>query len=468
MTTAATAAATTPVASTMLASINPANGETVGEVPMTPVSEIPAIVSCARGAQKAWRSRSLRERADLLKHGGESILKRVEEHALLLTREMGKPLADSRGEVTNCGKSLAEGTILESIIEALQPETLEDEHTTSQLRYDPLGVCAAIAPWNFPMAMPHCMVIPALMAGNTVVLKPSEETPLIAQAYVDALSEHLPQDVLQVIHGADQQGKALVEADVDLIAFTGSRETGKKIMQAAAGGLKRLVLELGGKDPMIVLKDADIDQAAQFAARNSFRNAGQVCVSTERIYVDESIAEQFEEAMIRHTKELKVGEGTDEGVQIGPMINARQRDHVLRQVDDAVKRGARVRFGGEGHHDNYILPTIISSVDHTFPIMIDETFGPVTCIARFTSDDDAIDLANDTRFGLGAVVFGEPTHAAQIAAHLDAGMIGINKSCGGASGCPWVGAKESGFGFHSGKAGHRQFAQVRVVSMPKQ
>jgi len=464
MTTATTAAAT---AAETLASINPANGEVVGEVPITPQGDIPRVVERSRTAQKPWRKRSHSERADMLRRGGESILSRVEELALLLTREQGKPLADARSEVTNCGKSLAEGNMLDSIIDALQPETLEDDHTHSEVHHDPLGVCAAIAPWNFPMAMPHCMVIPALMAGNAVVLKPSEETPLIAQAYVDALNEHLPDHVLQIIHGADQQGKALVEADVDVVAFTGSRETGKKIMQAAAGGLKRLVLELGGKDPMVVLKDADIEKAAEFAARNSFRNAGQVCVSTERIYVDQSIAEQFEEALIRHTSALKVGDGTEEGVQIGPMINARQRDHVLKQVDEAVRRGAKIRFGGKGHHDNYIHPTIITDVDHSFPIMIDETFGPVTCIARFTNDDEAIDLANDSRFGLGAVVFGEESHAAKVARELEAGMIGINKSCGGASGCPWVGAKESGFGFHSGKAGHRQFAQPRVVSKPK-
>lgn len=461
-----TATPTAPTTRT-LPSINPANGEVVGHVPITLAGEIPAIVEKARAAQKSWRKLSHQERADLLKRGGESILRRVEELALLLTREQGKPLTDARGEVTNCGKSLAEGNMLDSIINALSPERLEDDNTQSELHYDPLGVCAAIAPWNFPMAMPHCMVIPALMAGNTVVLKPSEETPLIAQAYVDALNEHLPENVLQIVHGADQQGKALVEAEVDIVAFTGSRETGKKIMQAAAGGLKRLVLELGGKDPMIVLKDADIEKAAEFAARNSFRNAGQVCVSTERIYVDETIADQFEEAFIRHTKELKIGEGTYDGVQIGPMINQRQRDHVLNQVNEAVQRGAKVRYGGQGHHDNYVYPTIITDVDHSFPIMIDETFGPVTCVARFSKDEDAIDLANDTRFGLGAVVFGEENHASLIARDLEAGMIGINKSCGGASGCPWVGAKESGFGFHSGNAGHRQFAQPRVVSKPK-
>lgn len=448
-----------------LASLNPATGDVVGEVPITPVDEIPAIVARSRDAWKSWRKLTFEERAAAILPASETMLARVDELALLLTREMGKPLADAKGEIKGCASSLKQ--TLDNIAEALQPEPLEDDNTRSTMYFDPLGVAAVIAPWNFPLAMPHWMTIPALMAGNTVVLKPSEETPLIAQAYVNILNESLPPGVLQVIHGADQQGKALVDADVDLIAFTGSRETGMKIMQAAGRGLKRLVLELGGKDPLIVLRDADVEKAAEFAARNSFRNAGQVCVSTERIYVDEAIAEQFQEAMMRFAKELTVGDGTKENITIGPMISTKQRDHVTHQVDDAVKRGAKIIFGGEGHHENFFMPTILTNLSHDMLIMKEETFGPVACIMPVKTDDEAADLANDTPFGLGAVVFGEPNHASEVARKLDAGMIGINKSCGGASGAPWIGAKHSGFGYHSGKAGHRQFTQPRVVSAPK-
>ena len=448
-----------------LISFNPATGETVGEVPVTAAADVAAVVARAREALPEWRSIPAEQRAAMLAPAGARLVEQHEELGNLLTREMGKPLREGMGEVRGCGGSL--GAFAESVAKAIQADELADERTSSTVYYDPLGVCAAITPWNFPIGMPHSVVIPALVAGNTVILKPSEETPLIAQAYVDALNEVLPAGVLQIIHGADQQGQALVAADVDLIAFTGSRETGKKIMEAASGGLKRVILELGGKDPMVVLRDADLDQAAQFAAMNSFRNAGQVCVSTERIYVDESIAKDFESKVAEHANAMTVGNGVDEGVQVGPMINARQRDHVLAQIEEARAQGARVVTGGEGHHDNFVMPTVLADLDPDAGIMRDETFGPVACLSSFRDEDEAVRLANDTPFGLGAVVFGDPQRAADVGRRLDAGMIGINKGCGGASGTPWVGAKESGYGYHSSDQGHRQFTQPRVVSIAK-
>ncbi|MEM7167508.1 MAG: aldehyde dehydrogenase family protein [Planctomycetota bacterium] len=449
-----------------LTSFNPATGEPVGDVPVTPAADVPRIVATARAAAGEWRSLPATERAALLGPAGARLVERSEEIGTLLTREMGKPLREGIGEAKGCGGSLQK--FADGVAAALEPDTLEDGRTSSTVYYDPLGVCAAITPWNFPIGMPHSLVVPALVAGNTVVLKPSEETPLVAQAYVDVLNEVLPEGVLQIIHGADEQGKALVNADVDLVAFTGSRETGKKIMESASSGLKRVILELGGKDPMVVLGDADLDKAAEFAAMNSFRNAGQVCVSTERIYVDASVAADFESKVAAHAAEMTVGNGVDEGVQVGPMINARQRDHVLAQIDDACARGARVVYGGSGHHDNFVLPTVLADLDEDLGIMRDETFGPVACVSSFSDEEEAVRLANDTPFGLGAVVFGEPDHAAAVARRLEAGMIGINKGCGGASGTPWVGAKQSGYGYHSSQQGHRQFTQPRVVSIAKQ
>lgn len=451
---------------TMLPSFNPATGEKVGEVPVASVEQVRAAVARARASQPVWGRMSFEERVSALAKAGERLVARSDELGELLTKEMGKPLREGRGEVKACGAGMQKSA--QEMAAALAPEVLEDDNTRSTIYFDPFGVCAAITPWNFPLAMPHSLVVPALVAGNAVVLKPSEETPLIAQAYVDILNEFLPPGILQVVHGADSQGKALVEAEVDLIAFTGSRETGKKIMAAAAGGLKRLVLELGGKDAMIVLDDADLDQAAKFAAMNSFRNAGQVCVSTERILVDARIADDFAQRVAEFARNLKVGDGLEEGVQMGPMINQRQKDHVVRQVSSAVKHGARVVAGGEGHHDNFFQPTVLVDVMPDMDIMKAETFGPVACITRFDDVEDAVRLANDTRFGLGATVFGNPNgKALEVARRLDAGMIGVNKSCGGASGAPWVGAKESGYGFHSSVAGHRQFAQTRVVSVPR-
>ncbi len=457
---------TTATSTNMLTSHNPATQEIVGEVPITPESSIPDIIAKARAAQPDWAALSMPDRMEKILPLGETLQARKEELALLLTREMGKPLKDARFEIDRCSLPLADR--LNDIAVALEPDVIDDGKTHSVLYHDPLGVCAAISPWNFPMAMPHSLVIPALMAGNTVVFKPSEETPLIGQCYGDILRESLPENVLQVVQGADGQGKTLVNGDVDLIAFTGSRETGKHILAAASKGLKRVILELGGKDPLIVLDDADIDAAADYAVNNSFRNAGQVCVSTERVYVDEAIAPQFEAAIIEKTQALKTGDGTEEGVIIGPMINAGQRDHVLQQLEQAKKDGASVLTGDTNHHDNFITPTVLTKMTHNMAMMREETFGPICCIMTFKNDNEAIQLANDTPFGLGATVFGtDLDRAAAVGRQLGSGMVGINRGCYGAAGCPWVGAHESGYGYHSGKDGHRQFTQTRVVSVPK-
>jgi succinate-semialdehyde dehydrogenase/glutarate-semialdehyde dehydrogenase len=448
-----------------LQSHNPATGELVGEVPVTETSEIPAIVARAREAQASWLAKGLRGRGELLAQGCKSLVEKAPELGELLTREMGKPLASAIGEVKSCGRKV--DADLAEMRDAFEEEVFEDGRIRTVQYRDPYGVCAAITPWNFPISMPHWMCLPALMAGNTVVLKPSEETPLIAQAYVDALNKFLPPGVLQVVHGADEQGKALVASDVDLIAFTGSRDVGKKILAASASNLKRVVLELGGKDPMLVLEGADLQETGTFAANNSFGNSGQVCVSTERIYVNKRHADDFVKHLCAAAAEKTVGDGMEEGTKLGPMINGTQRDHVLAQIDAAVSQGAVIAFGGKGHHDNFVMPTVLRGVTHEMAIAKEETFGPVACVIEVDSDDEAVALANDTPFGLGATVFGPEEAALAAGRKLTAGMIGVNKSCGGATGTPWVGAQESGYGFHSGKDGHRQFTQVRLVSTPK-
>lgn len=448
-----------------LTSYDPATGEAVGSVTVTPVDQVAILVARAHAAQPAWRELGHGGRAELLNRACQSFLERAEEFGTLVTREMGKPLTEALIEV----KLLAEGTSehLDEIGEALAPESFDDGRNQSTVYHDPLGVCAAITPWNFPLSMPHWMVLPALAAGNAVILKPSEETPLCGQAYVDTLNEVLPEGVLQVVHGADEQGKALVAADVDMIAFTGSVEVGKLILGAAAGSLKRVILELGGKDPMIVLESADLGRAAKFAAANSFRNAGQVCVSTERIFVPEAIAEEFERLLVAAAGTMKQGNGLDAGVRVGPMVNARQRDHVLEQLRSAIQQGATVLSGGEGHRDNFVTPTVLGGVTEDMAIARVETFGPVACVTRVASEEEAIRLANDTHFGLGAVVFGaDDDHTESVARQLTAGMIGINRAAGGAAGTPWVGARQSGYGFHKSKDGHRQFTQTRVVTRP--
>ena len=445
-----------------LTSIDPATGTPVGDVPVTPADQVQEVVNAARAAQPAWAALGLEGRARVLERAAAVLAERAERHAELITREQGKPLRESRVEARSLGSGLARE--VEEMVEALRPEVLESGGARSTIHHDPLGVVGAITPWNFPMSMPHWMVLPSLMAGNTVVLKPSEETPLCGQAYADALNEVLPASVLTAVHGADEQGRALVRSDVDMIAFTGSREVGKHIMREASGTLKRVVLELGGKDPMIVLEDADVEKAAKFAAFNSFRNCGQVCVSTERIFVLDSIAEEFEAALAELASAMRTGNGLEEA-DVGPMVNARQRDHVLAQIDAAVSAGARVLVGGDGHHDNFVVPTVLTGVTGEMDIGTVETFGPVACVTRVASVDEAVERANDTPFGLGAVVFGEDeTRTGEVARRLTAGMIGINRAVGGVAGTPWVGARESGFGFHKSKDGHRQFTQTRVLT----
>ena len=448
-----------------LRSINPATGEVVGEVPVTPATDVQSVVDRARAAQGAWADLGLGGRAEVLKGAAPIFAKRVQEHGELITREMGKPIKEALGEAKSLGIGL--GDEIDEMVDALAPDVVEDGRVRSTVYHDPLGVVGAITPWNFPMSMPSWMVLPALVAGNAVVLKPSEETPLCGQAYADVLNEVLPDDVLCVVHGADDQGKALVQSDVDMIAFTGSREVGKHIMREASATLKRVLLELGGKDPMIVLEDADLEKAARFAALNSFRNCGQVCVSTERIFVLDSVADDFEEALAGLATAMSVGNGMD-GVDVGPMVNARQRDHVLGQVEAAVAAGATVLAGADGHHDNYVTPTVLTGVTEEMEIGHIETFGPVACVTRVASVDEAVDRANHTLFGLGAVVFGgDEERTAAVARRLTAGMIGVNGAASGAAGTPWVGARESGFGFHKSRDGHRQFTQTRVLTRPR-
>lgn len=440
------------------ASYDPSNGELVGEIAVTPTTKIAETVAIAREAAKEWSNLGIDKRVKLLLQAFKNMEPSAEELATLLCREMGKDLRRASGEVQwvlRGGPSIAM-----SAQQALQSQELGGG---SRLEYKPLGVVGVISPWNYPVAMANNLIVPALVAGNCVVFKPSEETPLVAQNFVDMLNEVLPPDVLQVVHGDGEQGAALVESNVDMIAFTGSQATGKKIMAVAARDLKRLVMELGGKDPLIVMHDADLEHAARFAVASSFENAGQMCIATERIYVDESIADNFEQRVVEIASNYKVGPWDQQDVNIGPIINARQHKKIVSHIRDAEVKGARVLLGGSEQPERYINPTVICDVTPEMILEREETFGPVVAISRFSDVEKAIERANDTSYGLGAVVFGGDG-AGAVADRLEAGMVAVNQGVGGGSDAPWVGAKQSGYGFHGSPEGHRQFAQVRVVS----
>jgi len=450
---------------TYLISLNPATGEPVGEIPTTALDDIPAMVCTAREALSCWSHLSVEERGQCLLRAAEDLSNEAERLGELLSQEMGKPLRKGVGEVRFCAQSIEPR--VKQALAALQPRRSVDADTESTLYYDPLGVCAVISPWNYPMSMPQWMLLPALLCGNTVLFKPSEETPLIGQAYAEVLTRHLPPGVLQVVQGPDQQGRALVEADINMVAFTGSRDAGKDIMSRAASGLKRLMLELGGKDPLLVLDDADLDAAAEFACANSFENAGQVCVATERVYVDRQVLACFEQRLVKRARHFVTGPWHDARANLGPMIHERQRQHVLDQIAQALAAGARLLYGGVNHPERYIQPTILADCRSDMWIMQQETFGPVLCLQAYDNLDEALLLANSTDYGLGAVVFGEDEDRAwQVARHLEAGMIGVNKSCFGTVECPWVGARQSGYGFHGSAEGFHQFCQLRVISKP--
>lgn len=439
-----------------LKSYDPSNGDLVGEVPVTPAEDVAEIVAKAHGAQKGWAKLDVSQRLQHLNAGYEVLAGRIGPLAELLSREMGKDLRRSTSEVT--GVAMGSRYTAQEVAAAIRPQRTQ----SGEIEYMPLGVAAVISPWNYPIAMANNLIVPALVAGNAVVFKPSEETPLIAQAYVEVLNRHLPENVLQIIYGGRDLGKTLVESDVNIIAFTGSQAAGKDIMQRASSSLKRLVMELGGNDPMIVLPDADLTAAARFAVASSFENAGQMCTSTERIYVHDSVADQFEKLVTAIAASYRVGPWNQAQVNIGPIINETQRRKVIAHIDDAVRKGARVLFGGRDHPEHYVTPTVLTDMTSDMEMEKDETFGPVVAISRYHEVDDAVARANDSDYGLGAVVFGGQS-AVDVGRRMEAGMVGINGGPGGGGDAPWVGAKQSGFGFHGSPEGHRQFTQVRVI-----
>jgi succinate-semialdehyde dehydrogenase/glutarate-semialdehyde dehydrogenase len=441
-----------------LASYNPSNGKLLGEVTVTNSAQLNEMVIHSQTAATAWKTMSMDERVTIIQKAYSHLEPRTNELAPLLSQEMGKDIQRATGEVQGSvygGKYLAQAAR-----EALETRSLGGG---TQIEYRPLGFVAVISPWNYPLAMANNLIVPALVAGNTVIFKPSEETPLIAQAFVDCLNKNLPKHVLQIAHGDGEQGQMLVESDINMIAFTGSQAVGKKIMAQAAGQLKRLVMELGGNDPMIVMHDADVAAAARFAVASSFENAGQMCTSTERIYVDETIADPFEKYVVELAGYYKVGPWDMPEVNIGPIINAKQHRKIVEHIRDAEDKGARVLLGGSKQPEIYINPTVICDTTSEMIMEKEETFGPVVSMSRYSNIAEAIQRANNSSYGLGAVVFGKK-EAAAVADQLEAGMVSINQGVGGAGDAPWVGAKQSGFGFHGSPEGHRQFAQTRVMS----
>ena len=438
-----------------LKSYDPSNGELLGELEYSSNENTQRIIEKAKIAHKQWKSIPLQERVKIIDKAFKSLIPHQEELTVLLCKEMGKKhnrgLSEVRGSIFSGAHYAKEAGI------ALSPQP------NSSIEFRSLGVCAVISPWNYPLAMAVNLITPALVAGNTVVFKPSEETPLIAEKFVKLLNSALPDNVLNILHGDGSVGSTIVDSsDINLVAFTGSLEVGKKIMASASKNLKRLVMELGGNDPMIVLNDANLDAAAQFAVASSFENSGQMCTSTERVYVQSKVAPEFIAKVKAIASRYKIGPWHDENTHLGPIINERQLSKIDLHVKDALSKGANLLLGGQILDGRYYEPTVITGMKPDMQMESNETFGPIVAISEFEGIEEAISRANNSIYGLGAVVFGQ-TNARAVANQIEAGMIGINKGPGGTGDSPWVGAKQSGYGFHGSQEGHRLFAQVTVV-----
>ena len=455
-------------------SCNPATGQELGRVPINSSDDIANALNLARSAQKQWATLSFKDRGLIVMKARQLILAELESIAQLISQESGKPVIEAVSMELSPTLDLMQ-FFARRTRKLLKPEKLDIGlyrllGRSSRIVYKPLGVVGIISPWNFPWAIPLGEVVMALMAGNSVILKPSELTPLVGLKIEEVFNRAgLPTNVLQVITGNGATGAALVASGVDKIMFTGSVATGKRVAATAAITLTPVVLELGGKDPMIVLEDADLESAARAAVWGAFSNSGQACASVERCYVQENVASRFIELVLSHTKELRQSAGSSPDADIASMSSERQLQLVENQVDDAVERGATVLVGGRrtpGFTGPFYEPTLITGVDHSMPIMCEETFGPVLPFMTFANEDEAIRLANDSIFGLTASVWTKDiAHGKTIASRLEAGTVMINEVLytHGIAQTPWGGVKQSGLGRTHGKLGLLELVSPRHI-----
>jgi succinate-semialdehyde dehydrogenase/glutarate-semialdehyde dehydrogenase len=445
--------------------INPSTGELIEKIKCSSKGEIASAVKLARKALKIWSNTPLKKRSAALKKIADDLNKNREKIGKLVTTEMGKIYKSAVGETVGSSYGILEHIKLGE--EAYKTEIHKEDKLTTELHRSPIGVVGVITPWNFPVGMPESLLTPAILGGNTVVFKPSENTPLTGKAIYEIYNKHLPKGVINLLQGAGEVGAELVSSDIDMVGFVGSQAVGKKIMEASSNRLNRLVLELGGKDPMVILKDADLEKAAGYAVNGSLRNSGQVCVSVERIYVDEKVADKFEQLVLEGVKKFKVGDGFDETSDMGPMVNKNQKEHVVRQIEEAKRKGAKVLYGGNGiESEGYFLePTVLTNLKDSHDIMIRETFGPVVCIQKVKNEEEALQKANNSPFGLGATIWTKNAKKGkELARRIESGMIGVNQGIGGVSGTPWVGIKQSGFGYLGSIDGMRQFTVPKKIS----
>ncbi|MCO4785723.1 NAD-dependent succinate-semialdehyde dehydrogenase [Marinomonas atlantica] len=451
---------------------NPANGETIADLADCGADETTRAIDAADAALKSWQRKTAKERSLILRKWHQLILDNQDDLGKLMTLEQGKPLAEAKGEILY-GASFIDwfadearriyGDVIPTFAEGKRVLTIKQ----------PVGVVATITPWNFPNAMIARKIAPALAAGCTVVARPSKETPLSALALAElAHQAGVPEGVLNIIVGSsskDVGGVMTSHPTVRKLSFTGSTPVGKALQSQCSDTVKRTSMELGGNAPFIVFDDADIDAALDGLMGCKFRNAGQVCISANRILVQDGIYDEFADKLTKRVAELKTGNGLEEGVKVGPLINKGAVEKVVELVDDAVKKGAQVTVGGhdsEQGDERYYQPTVLTNVTDDMDVFSTEIFGPVAALYRFKTEDEAIERANNTPFGLASYFYSQGfSRIWRVSEALEYGMVGVNEGGISTEVAPFGGIKESGSGREGSKYGIEDYVEIKYLCM---
>jgi succinate-semialdehyde dehydrogenase/glutarate-semialdehyde dehydrogenase len=453
-----------------LAVTNPATGEQIGTVPVMGAAETKRAIDAANAAWPAWRKKPAVERARILRKWNDLILENTDDLALLMTVEQGKPLSESRGEVAY-GASFIEWFGEQA--KRVAGETLASPWQDRRILVtkEPIGVCAAITPWNFPIAMITRKAGPALAAGCPMVLKPAESTPYSALALA-VLAERagVPAGVFSVLTGKSKDigGEMTANPLVRKLTFTGSTQVGRLLMEQSAPTIKKLSLELGGNAPFIVFDDADLDAAVEGTIASKYRNAGQTCVCANRIYVQDGVYDAFAQKLVAAVEKLKVGNGVDEGVTQGPLIDEKAVQKVEQHVADALAKGGRLLLGGKRHElgHSFFQPTVIADINADMLVAKEETFGPLAPLFRFKTDEEAIALANDTEFGLASYFYSRDVGRIwRVAEGLESGMVGVNTGLISTEAAPFGGVKQSGLGREGSHLGIEDYLVVKYICL---
>ncbi|OEY92801.1 succinate-semialdehyde dehydrogenase (NADP(+)) [Acinetobacter proteolyticus] len=447
---------------------NPANNDLIATIPALAVEQVHEAIQAASDALQAWKMKSVKERSDLLKNWARLVLDYKDQLATIMTIEQGKPLNEAKGEISYAASFIdwfaEEGR-------RMYGDTIPAPTNDKRLKTirEPVGVCVAITPWNFPAAMITRKAAPALVAGCTMILKPSEETPFsaLALAYL-AEKAGIPSGVLNVVTGHAEEIAPVLTASsiVKKVSFTGSTPIGALLMQQSASTLKKMSLELGGNAPLIVFDDADLDLAVQGTIDSKFRNAGQTCVCSNRIFVHESIHDAFVEKLKIKISQLKLGNGLQEGVDLGPLINQKAVNKIVSHIDDAIDLGAELIFGGQksaiGTH--FFEPTIVINANDQMLCFKEETFAPLAPIFKFKTDQEVIQRANNTEYGLASYIFTESLkRSIRVSEALEYGMVGINTGLISTTEAPFGGIKSSGFGREGSKYGLDEYTELKYI-----